>query len=183
MVTYNGRIIRGKTFVVGPNVDTDAVIEAKYLTLNFKTPEDRRELGRHALERHPSLEGYRLVDEDQDTSKYRIIVAGENFGCGSSREQATFALAAAGVQVVIAQSFAPIYRENSILGRSLRARQCEQDLTQEIKTGDELELDLDRATLTHLETGKVYNIEKPPRELELLEEIGLVGYARKMDWM
>jgi len=175
--------ITGRAFVVGDNVNTDDIIEAQYLKLNFKIPGDRTELGRHALERYQSRGGYHLVEEGKDISDYRIIIAGENFGCGSSREQAPFALAAAGVQLVVARSFAPIYRGNCFMGDSIKARTCKRDLTLKTLTGNELEIYLDSATLENLATDEKYQIELPPEELRLLEKEGLAGYARRMNWV
>ncbi len=127
------RIIKGKVFVCGSDINTDEIIPARYCT----TP-DLDTLGAHALEDlHESK--YTVPFE---ANQYDIIIAGENFGCGSSREVAPISLAKAGVKIVLSPTFARIYYRNSInyglpLSRNM-------DLVPEgIQTGDELEIDLD----------------------------------------
>ncbi len=178
----SGKILRGKAFVVGDDVNTDDVIEAQYGKLDFTKPDQYTELGRHAMERYAGAGGARLVEPGQDTSQYRFVIAGRNFGIGSSREQAPAALGAAGVKVVVAGSFAPIYFKNSAKGGFLKSRRCKVYLPSEMQTGDELELDMGASVLITKRTGKTYPLEKPPKELELLEEMGLVEYALR-NWM
>lgn len=101
------KAIRGKVFVVGDDVNTDEIIPARYCTTT-----DLDSLGAHALEDlHPSKNRFAVSFEP---GKYRILIAGENFGCGSSREVVPIALAKAGIQVIIAKSFARIFYRNAI---------------------------------------------------------------------
>ena len=158
------RILRGRAHVYGDNVDTDAIIPGKYTkTLDLHT------LAEHALE-----------DLDPEfVRKMRpgdILVAGENFGCGSSREQAPLALKAAGVAAVIAVYFARIFFRNAInIGLpALEMKNCV------IATGDEL--------VVHLRSGEVENQTRglrcraaplPPVMIHILEAGGLAAYLKK----
>src|SRR5579884_3279091 len=98
------QFITGKTFVLGDNVDTDQIIPAQYLTLNPAIPEEYKQFGKYALSSVPPAQKglpkgrVPFHTDDEFVSDYQIIVAGRNFGCGSSREHAPVALAAAGIQ-------------------------------------------------------------------------------------
>src|SRR6266516_8073329 len=124
-------VITGKAYVLGDNIDTDQIIPAQYLSFNPSIPEERKFFGMYALSSVP--EGQRglrgpgggtddiggnipFVREKEFKSDYSIIVAGKNFGSGSSREHAPLALAEAGVQCVIAEFYARIFFRNSVNG-------------------------------------------------------------------
>jgi 3-isopropylmalate/(R)-2-methylmalate dehydratase small subunit len=102
-------------FVVGDNIDTDQIIPAHFLTLVPTIPEEYEKLGSHAMVGLPDeLYPARFIPENEMKTQYRIVVAGKNFGCGSSREHAPIALGAAGVEAVVAESYARIFFRNSV---------------------------------------------------------------------
>src|SRR5947207_13513522 len=107
--------ISGKAYVLGDNIDTDQIIPAQYLTFDPTIPEEYRMFGKYALSSVPPSQAglpkghVSFHDKDEFKSAYQIIVAGRNFGCGSSREHAPIALAAAGIEAVIAESHARIF--------------------------------------------------------------------------
>src|SRR5258708_5937098 len=108
-------VFSGPVFVVRDNIDTDQIISAQYLNLIPTIPEEYQKLGSYALAGLPeSLYSTRFVTEGNNKSQYPIVVAGKNFGCGSSREHAPIALGAAGCHVVLAESFARIFFRNSV---------------------------------------------------------------------
>lgn len=155
--------IQGKVWRFADNIDTDLIIAARYLNTS-----DPKELAKHVLE-----------DADPDfvnkMSEGDIIVAGENFGCGSSREHAPIALKAAGVSAVIAKSFARIFYRNSFnMGLPI----FELSQTDEINEGDIVKIDL--------ESGKIVTDKKtyeftpiPPFMQELINAGGLIKYAKQ----
>src|SRR5271156_3996853 len=108
-------VISGPAYVVRDNIDTDQIIPAQYLTLVPTIPEEYEKLGSYAMAGLPdSLYSTRLIPEGEIKSPYGIIIGGRNFGCGSSREHAPIALGAAGIQAVVAESFARIFFRNSV---------------------------------------------------------------------
>src|SRR6202012_5786984 len=109
------KVVTSPVYVVGDNIDTDQIIPAQYLTLVPTIPEEYEKLGSYAMIGLPdSLYPTRYVEEGPTKTKYPIIIAGRNFGCGSSREHAPIALGATGCQVVVAESFARIFFRNCI---------------------------------------------------------------------
>ncbi|HTY91907.1 MAG TPA: 3-isopropylmalate dehydratase small subunit [Methanocella sp.] len=151
---------RGKAWKYGDNVDTDVIIPGKYLrTADFKT------FGEHAMEG---------IDPAFKPAKGDIIVAGKNFGCGSSREQAPLALKYAGISCVVAKSFARIFFRNSInLGLPI----VEANIYNAVQKGDIVEVDLDRGLV--MAGGKEYKSTKLPDFLQdILNAGGLVAYRR-----
>ena len=111
--------INGRAYVLGDNIDTDQIIPAQYLTYNPSIPEEYKMFGKYALGSVPPAqgglaEGARAVPrpDDEFISPYQIIIGGKNFGCGSSREHAPIALAAAGIKCVVAEFYARIFYRN-----------------------------------------------------------------------
>lgn len=157
--------IQGKVWYFGDNIDTDLIIAARYLNTS-----DPDELAKYVLE-----------DADPDfakkMSKGDIIVAGENFGCGSSREHAPIALKAAGISAVIAKSFARIFYRNSFnMGLPI----FELDKSDEIKEGNEVKIEPDCGKITNLENQKTYDFSPIPEFMqELLSAGGLMNYAKQ----
>lgn len=156
----------GRAWKYGDNVDTDAIIPARYLNSS-----DPAELARHCMagvDGEFSL-GLHLGD---------IIVAGDNFGCGSSREHAPLAIKEAGVGCVIAKSFARIFYRNALnIGLAILES---APAAEEAKSGDNLEFDLTTGRITNLTTNKSYqSVSYPPFMQELLAEGGLIEYTRK----
>jgi 3-isopropylmalate/(R)-2-methylmalate dehydratase small subunit len=158
--------ITGKVWKYGDNVDTDAIIPARYL--NMSAPAD---LAAHCM-------------EDLDASFVKnvktgdIIVAGKNFGCGSSREHAPVAIKASGVSCVIAESFARIFYRNAI-NIGLPILEC-APAAQAAQVGQTLEVELASGTIRNRDTGKTYQaIAYPAFMLELIEAGGLIEYTRR----
>ena len=156
----------GKVWVLGDNIDTDIIIPTEYLAL--PTVEDMKQYGFSPL--RPELAS-QIQEGD-------IIVAGKNFGCGSSREQAPGVLKALGVQAVIAKSFARIFFRNSInIGLPILEHPTFSD---ECSKGDEIEVNLSEGKIKNLTTGKEYVCNKFPEAIQnLINEGGLVNYTAK----
>src|SRR5919202_4718170 len=112
-------LIRGKAYVLGHNIDTDQIIPAKHLVYSLADPEERKLYGAYALSGVPDQVAglpsgqVKFVPEGQHQAPFKIIVAGKNFGCGSSREHAPVALQIAGVEAVLAESYARIFYRNA----------------------------------------------------------------------
>ncbi|QWK19931.1 MAG: 3-isopropylmalate dehydratase small subunit [Hydrogenobacter thermophilus] len=160
-------VIRGKVWKFGDNVDTDQIIPARYLNTS-----DPYELAQHVMEdsEHPNFA--------KDHQKGDIIVAGKNFGSGSSREHAPIAIKHAGVPVVIAKSFARIFFRNAI-NIGLPIVEAPQAVD-EINHGDEVEVDLDKGIIKNITTGKEYQATRFPQELQaILKAGGLMEYAKQ----
>lgn len=157
---------KGRVWHYKDNVDTDVIIPARYLNTT-----DSAELASHCME-----------DIDRafasGVKKNDFIVAGENFGCGSSREHAPIAIKASGIQAVVAKSFARIFYRNAInIGLPIVENPI---LADEVNSGDELELDLDKGIIKNLTNGKEYTCSKFPAEIqELISVGGLVNYTKK----
>jgi len=155
------KTLRGKVFVLGDNVDTDQIIPAEYLSYNPAIPAERRFFGKYALSGVPIEQSGLpegnvpfIAGEDAFASEYGIIIAGRNFGCGSSREHAPLALAEAGVRAVVAESYARIFYRNSINGGYLVPFETPERLIERIATGDEVSIDTESAVLTVARTGE-----------------------------
>ena len=161
--------VKGKVYVCGDHIDTDQIIPGKYLVRD-----DLEFLGQHALEGLDPEFSKKAKEEG-----YRIIVAGRNFGCGSSREQAPAALKGAGIELIIAKSFARIFYRNSILGGILNL--VEADIADKVRTGDMLEVDLEKGVISNLNTGETYRFLKsyPKEFLEIVKAGGITAYNKK----
>lgn len=171
-------VISGPAFVVQHNIDTDQIIPAQYLTLVPTIPDEYEKLGSYALIGLPdSLYSTRYVEEGTTKTKFPIVIAGRNFGCGSSREHAPIALGAAGCQVVVAESFARIFFRNCIATGELYPYDSAVPLSQEIKTGDQVEVDFDKDELRA--NGKTYPL-KPLGEVKpVIDAGGIFDFARQ----
>ena len=159
-------LIQGKAWKFGNDIDTDAIIPARYLNTS-----DPGELAKHVME-----------DADKDFSKKiqtgDVIVAGKNFGCGSSREHAPIAIKAAHIGAVIAKSFARIFYRNAFniglpIFESIEA-------SENIREGDEIEIDGDRGIIRNLTKNDEYKAHLiPPFMQELIAAGGLVEWTKK----
>ncbi len=155
--------IKAKVWKFGDNIDTDLIIAARYLSTS-----DPVELAKHVMEDADPQFVQKMSDGD-------VIVAGENFGCGSSREHAPIALKAAGISAVIAKSFARIFYRNAFnMGLPI----FELPQSDEIKEGDTIEIDM--------KNGEIKNGEKsykftpiPPFMQELIASGGLINFAKE----
>jgi 3-isopropylmalate/(R)-2-methylmalate dehydratase small subunit len=178
--------ITGRAYVLGDNIDTDQIIPAQYLTYNPAIPEEFRMFGKYALSSVPPDQAglpkghVPFHGADEFRSDYRIIVAGRNFGCGSSREHAPIALAAAGIQAVVAEFYARIFFRNAVNGGYLVPFETPERLCERVCTGDELEIDVTGNRLVNRTTGETWSL-KPLGEVgPIIEAGGLFPYARKV---
>ena len=178
-------VIRGRAFVVGDNIDTDQIIPAELLSYNPADPQERKFFGRFALSGVP-LEQSGLpagrtpfVRVGQFASDFALIVAGRNFGCGSSREHAPLAIAEAGCKAVVAESFARIFYRNSVNGGYLVPLETPQRLVDQIATGDEVELDIEAGTLRDLTGGKSFKLAPLGDVADIVKAGGIFEYARQ----
>jgi len=177
--------IRGKAYVIGDNIDTDQIIPAKHLVYSLSDPEERKLYGRHAFSGIPDAAAglphvnVKFAPENDYRSPYRIVIAGRNFGCGSSREHAAEALQIAGVQAVVAESYARIFYRNVVDGGFCMPFESTQRLITEVKTGDELEIDIPAGTLKNVTTGKAYTLRPLGDVLDIIKAGGVFAYARQ----
>lgn len=176
--------ITGQAFVLGDDVDTDQIIPAQYLSYNPSDPEERKYFGMHAMSGVPQKQsglpagGVRFVPEGQFKSPYQIVIGGNNFGCGSSREHAPLAIAQAGAKVVIAQFYARIFFRNCVNGGYLLPCQCDDRLIDQIATGDLCVIDTDASTLTNQATGKSYTLNPLGDVKPIIDAGGIFEYAQ-----
>ena len=177
--------IQGRAFVLGNNIDTDQIIPAEHLVYSLSDPDESKNYGKFALSGVPSEDSglpqgnVPFVNEGQYQSDFKIIIGGSNFGCGSSREHAPACMEIAGVQAVIAESYARIFYRNSIDGGFFIPLESKQILIDEIKTGDELTIDLETYTLTNETQNKTYSLNSLGDVIEIIEAGDIFEYARK----
>jgi 3-isopropylmalate/(R)-2-methylmalate dehydratase small subunit len=177
--------ITGRAYVLGDNVDTDQIIPAQYLTFNPSIPEEFRMFGKYALSGVPPAQaglpkGHVPFHTDNEfVSPYKIIVAGKNFGCGSSREHAPIALDAAGIEAVVAEFYARIFFRNAVNGGYLIPFECADRLCERVCTGDELRLDFAEHVLANLTTSERWPLKPLGEVAPIVEAGGLFAYARK----
>lgn len=178
-------IIKGKAFVLGNNIDTDQIIPAEHLVYSLKDEEESKKYGLFALSGVPINKsglpkgGIPFTEDGDHLSNYNIIIGGSNFGCGSSREHAPFALQKAGVSAIVAESYARIFYRNSVDGGFLVPLESQDQLSSKIKTGDELEINLDTYALHNLTSEEVYSLRELGNVLPIVEAGGIFEYARK----
>jgi 3-isopropylmalate/(R)-2-methylmalate dehydratase small subunit len=171
-------IIKGKVFVVGDNIDTDQIIPAQYLNLVPTIPEEYEKLGSYALCGLPDDYTERFIKEGETKTEYAIIVGGDNFGCGSSREHAPVSLGAAGVKAVIANSFARIFFRNCIATGEVFPVEASDSLNKMLKTGNELEINLSTMVVTFT-SGEEHTLKDLGDVKEVIKSGGIFEYARK----
>ncbi len=159
-------MLEGAAHIFGRDIDTDVIIPARYLTTH-----DQAVLGQHCFED---------IDErfSEKVSPGDIVVAGENFGCGSSREHAAIALKGAGVGCVVAASFARIFFRNAI-NTGLFILQS-PEAAAAIRSGDTIRIDTEKGTIEDLTTGEMFQAAAfPPFLQRIIEAGGLEAYARR----
>lgn len=155
----------GKVFKYGENVDTDVIIPARHLNTS-----DPAELAKHCMEDIDA--GFVNQVKEGD-----IIVAGKNFGCGSSREHAPIAIKAAGVSCVIAPTFARIFYRNAF-NTGLPILECDE-ASQKITAGDEVEVNFKTGEIKNITKGETYQAEPFPEFISrIIESGGLVNYVK-----
>ncbi len=179
------KIIKGKAFVLGDNIDTDQIIPAEHLVYSLTDEEESKKYGHYALSSVPIEQSglpdgeIPFVKGDNYLSDFNIIIGGSNFGCGSSREHAPFALQKAGVKAIVAESYARIFYRNSVDGGFLVPLENDEKINKEIKTGDEIEIDLENLTLKNITQEKEYSLKPLGSVLPIVEAGGIFEYARK----
>jgi len=159
-------ILKGRVWKFGDDIDTDIIIPARYL--NTSEP---IELAKHLMEG---------VDPEfpKKVKKGDIIVAGKNFGCGSSREHAPIAIKAAGVIAVIGKSFARIFYRNAF-NIGLPIFEC-SEASEKLKEGDEIEIDAQNGIIKNIKTTKEYKVKPIPEFMqELISAGGLIQWIKK----
>ncbi|MCS1406847.1 MAG: 2,3-dimethylmalate dehydratase small subunit [Verrucomicrobia subdivision 3 bacterium] len=173
-------VIEGPVYVVKDNIDTDQIIPAQYLNLVPTIAEEYEKLGSYAMIGLPdAMYPIRYIEKGQLDSRYPIIIGGKNLGCGSSREHAPIALGSAECKLVIAESFARIFFRNCVATGELYPCECPERLCEILKTGDEVSVDLDAATLTVNRDGKVYSFKDLGEVRPVVDAGGLFNFARK----
>ncbi|KAK4744615.1 hypothetical protein SAY87_010927 [Trapa incisa] len=173
------KTFHGLCYVVGDNIDTDQIIPAEYLTLVPSNPDEYKKLGSYALIGLPSAYTTRFIEPNETKTKYSIVIAGDNFGCGSSREHAPVALGAAGAVAVVAESYARIFFRNSVATGEVYPLESEVRICEECKTGDTVTIVLGENKLINHSTGKEYKL-RPIGDLgPVIDAGGIFAYARK----
>jgi len=158
-------LLKGKVHKLGDDINTDDIIAAKYLVST-----DAKELGRHCLERIKP-------DFVSRVNRGDIIVAGKNFGCGSSREHAPLAIKGCGISAVMAKSFAAIFFRNAI---NIGLPFLESGDVDKINDGDLLEIDLSGGIIKNITKSETYKTPAFPKFLrEIVKEGGLMNYIKK----
>jgi len=158
--------IRGKVLKYGDNVNTDEIIPARYLVTG-----DPKELGQHCME---GIDGD-FIDKVKSSP---IVVAGKNFGCGSSREHAALSLKGAGVKCIVASSFARIFFRNAInTGLPIvESAEC----VKECQEGDLLEIDPSRGVIQNITRSQIFSISSYPEFIQrFIEEGGIDGWVKE----
>jgi 3-isopropylmalate/(R)-2-methylmalate dehydratase small subunit len=157
--------ISDKIIKYGNNVDTDVIIPARYLNTSNES-----ELAAHCFED---------LDKDfiEKSKNSKIIVAGENFGCGSSREHAPISIKASGIKLIIAESFARIFFRNAInIGLPVIVN---PEAAKNINDGDNIEVDLDKGIIRDITTGKEFNTNPFPDFIQkIIEKGGYVNFVK-----
>ncbi len=156
----------GKVIKFGDNIDTDVIIPARYLNTS-----DPSELAKHCMED---------IDKKfvKNVKRGDILVAGRNFGCGSSREHAPIAIKECGVACIIAKSFARIFFRNSI-NIGLAILECEP-AADAIENGDTVDIDFDTGIITDMSNGKTFKAQPFPEFMQnIIKSDGLVNYTKK----
>lgn len=179
-------ILRGKAYVLTDNVDTDQIIPAQYLMYDPTIPEEYKQFGKYALSGVPAAnsglpKGHVPfhTEADEFISPFQIIIGGRNFGCGSSREHAPIALNAAGITAVVAEFYARIFYRNSVNGGYLIPFETAHRLCEEIRTGDEVEINVIDSRLRNLTTGDDWSLKPLGEVAPILEAGGVFAFARQ----
>jgi len=160
-------LLKGRVYKFGDDINTDVIYPGKYLSITT----DREEMAKHCFE-------FVYPEFMKKAKKGDIIVAGKNFGCGSSREQAATCLKYFGISAVIAESFARIFYRNAInLGLPVVTA---SNITKKIEEGEEIEVDLQKGKIVKLKTSEVIEADRLPEFiLKIIDEGGLIPYLRK----
>ena len=175
--------------MVGDDIDTDQIIPAQYLTYNPAIPEERKMFGKFAMcglpeeSRGLPLGSIPFVKDGAHGSEYKILVAGRNFGCGSSREHASICLREAGIEACIAEFYSRIFFRNSVNGGYLIPFETEVRLVEKVKTGGELEIDLEKHQVKNIATGQAFPLKPIGEVLPIIEAGDIFKYAKERGMM
>ena len=181
------KVIRGKAFVLGDNVDTDQIIPAHHLVYDLDDPKERQLYGKYALSGVPKNQSglpngsVSFVAENQFKSEFQIVIGGKNFGCGSSREHAPVALHMAGVKAVIAQSYARIFYRNAVDGGLIIPLESEENFSEMIRTNDLIEIDVDKNQLNDITTSKTCPLKSLGDVAGIIDAGGIFEYAKQQN--
>jgi len=160
-------ILRGRAWVFGDDVDTDLIYHNKYLGIT-----DTKEMAQYSFEYYPGKENFAKEAKPGD-----IVVAGENFGCGSSREHAVYCLKELGIPVILAESYARIYYRNAV--NNGYPVLVVPDITDKVSDGDELEVNMDTGEIKNLATGETMHGDAvTDLEKDIMAHGGLIPYLK-----
>ena len=179
------QVIAGRAYVLGDNIDTDQIIPAEHLVYSLSDPEEKKNYGKFALSGVPEddaglPEGNKLfVEEGKFESEYTIIIGGKNFGCGSSREHAPACLKIAGIQAIIAASYARIFYRNSVDGGFFIPFESSDKLINNIRTGDNLTVNVEVGALTNNSSNQTFKLQPLGEVAEIVKAGNIFEYARK----
>ena len=177
--------ICGPAYVVGDDIDTDQMIPAQYLTYNPADASERKYFGKYAMSGLPTAAqglpqgGIPFVKEGLFKSDYRVVIAGRNFGCGSSREHASVCLQEAGIEAVCAEFYSRIFFRNSVNGGYLIPFESQERLADKIRTGDVVEIDVEKNTIVDKTQGRTFMLKPLGDVLPILEAGNVFEYARR----
>lgn len=181
--------IKGKAFVLGENIDTDQIIPAEHLVYSLEKPDEKVLYGKYALSGVPDAKsglpggGIPFTQPNAFETEFQVIVAARNFGCGSSREHAPAALQIAGARAVVAASYARIFYRNAVDGGFIVPFESEDDLSEAITTGDEVEIDQENNCLTNLTNGSRFQLRPLGDVAAIIADGGIFEHARKNGMM
>ncbi len=178
MSAKSGQAINGTVYVLLDNIDTDQIIPAQYLNLVPTIPEEYEKLGSYAMSGLPA-DFPAFVAPGKNKTTHAIIIAGRNFGCGSSREHAPVALGAAGIHAVVAESYARIFFRNAIATGELFPCETSIRLCERFKTGDRASLNIAANTLVKIDSGESFKISPLGAAAPVISAGGLFAYARQ----
>ena len=179
------KIIAGKAYVLGDDIDTDQIIPAEHLVYSLSDPEEKKNYGKFAVSGVPKddaglPEGNKLFGEEgKFESEYTIIIGGKNFGCGSSREHAPACLKIAGIQAIIAASYARIFYRNSVDGGFFIPFESSDKLFNNIRTGDNLTVNVEVGVLTNNSSNQTFKLRPLGEVAEIVKAGNIFEYARK----
>jgi 3-isopropylmalate/(R)-2-methylmalate dehydratase small subunit len=180
------KVITGRAYVLGHDIDTDQIIPAEHLIYNPSDPAERKMFGKHSLCGVPPAQAglpqgnVRFVEEGRYESDFRVLIGGDNFGCGSSREHAPLSIAEAGVRVVVANFYARIFYRNCVNGGYLIPFEAVEDLTTLVATGDEMELLVEEGVLINHTQGTRHQLRPLGDILPILEAGDVFEYAKSV---
>jgi 3-isopropylmalate/(R)-2-methylmalate dehydratase small subunit len=175
-----GSTITGKVYVCKDNIDTDQIIPAEYLTLVPSNPDEYEKLGSYAMIGLPEGEyATRYVVPGETKTEYPIIIAGKNFGCGSSREHAPIAIGACGGCAVVAQDYARIFFRNCSATGELYPWESVERLVDHFTTGQTAVIDFETLKVFNTDSGESFDLRPLGDVLPVVDAGGIFEFARK----